>query len=366
MYEALIPSTVVTAKIEMRSEVGLLLDDLQNGNAWSRDTQFNTYALKRIFNDLDLGVEKPLEVFQNSSEAVKTEPGESEESSHLIRAFDFRLPESDVKSFHENRRPQLGQADTTNVSSATLGKPIDLVKPEQGDKCPQCEGRLRVCNAVELGHTFHLGTRYSEPLDVSIAIGPSSQNASATPQQLPTPNPIKEPEQSGRVAVQMGCHGVGVSRMMAAIADAYADSTGLSWPPIIAPFQVIVIAAPGLENDATRVYDVLSKFNGHSSNGIDIVLDDRPKPMVWKLKDADLIGYPVMVVLGKAWRTEGRCEIQWGRMLEQRRGEPSLSRNSTLTSLDTLGEVVKDTLQECSTYFNRKSSNQEMRKRVAQ
>ncbi len=92
--------------------------------------------------------------------------------------------------------------------------------------------------AIEVGHIFHLGTRYSQPLNAVVAVPP-------------------EVDAAGQVAMQMGCHGIGLSRMIGAVAAALADSKGLNWPKVIAPFEVAVLPGKGNEEDAVAVYEEL-------------------------------------------------------------------------------------------------------------
>lgn len=116
----------------------------------------------------------------------------------------------------------------------------------------------------------------------------------------------------------MGCHGIGVSRLIAAIASLLADAKGLQWPRVVAPFEVAVLLGPGAssEGDAERVYDEVA-------TEADAVLDDRGKGLGWKLKDADLIGYPVVVVLGRGWKEKGVVEVQCRRLGVRREVEVS-------------------------------------------
>jgi prolyl-tRNA synthetase len=131
----------------------------------------------------------------------------------------------------------------------------------------------------------------------------------------------------------MGCHGIGVSRMISAVADALADSSGLNWPRVIAPFEVAVIPAKGLEKEAEGVYDAITTHHRH---GAEAILDDRDKPMGWKLGDGDLIGYPILVVVGQAWRSERKVEVQCRR--------PKVSR--TTVSLDELPGLLASLLEK--------------------
>ncbi|GJC77786.1 putative proline--tRNA ligase, mitochondrial [Colletotrichum liriopes] len=111
----------------------------------------------------------------------------------------------------------------------------------------------------------------------------------------------------------MGCHGIGVSRLIGAVAEHLADSKGLQWPRAIAPYEVVIIPATDLAEEGVDVYDEITASSGFDA--VDAVLDDRALSLAWKLKDADLVGYPILVVLGKLWkRDKGTCEVQCRRL----------------------------------------------------
>ena len=125
--------------------------------------------------------------------------------------------------------------------------------------------------------------------------------------------------------------------MIAAIAESLRDSKGLNWPRVMAPFEVIIVpTTPGLDADATAIYDLLveQKNDEYGNPRIDAILDDRNKVFGWKLADADLIGYPIIVVLGRDWPTERACEVQCRRLNEWREIVPERK----------LREVVHDLL----------------------
>lgn len=183
-------------------------------------------------------------------------------------------------------------------------KPCQLVRIRSGDPCPRCEdGKLKVEKAVELGHTFHLGTRYSKPLGASVAL----------PKELRGPD--VDLGEEDKALMQMGCHGIGVSRMIGAVAAVLVDDKGLNWPAAIAPFQVVVLADKNFEDVGMQVHDELTQREAHGET-IDVVLDDRGKgfSIGWKLNDADAIGYPVIVVAGRSWRLQKKLELQCRRL----------------------------------------------------
>ena len=115
--------------------------------------------------------------------------------------------------------------------------------------------------------------------------------------------------------------------MITAVADRLADSKGLNWPRVMAPYEVLVVPAKGLETEAEKVYDLLASSDPAAP--IDAILDDRDKQMGWKLGDADLIGYPVIVVVGKGWKKQQTLEVQC-RRLDNLREEVPLDQLSTL------------------------------------
>jgi prolyl-tRNA synthetase len=224
---------------------------------------------------------------------------------------------------------RLAHLPLSNPTGFTMFHPtVALTVPSEDSTCPSCSSSasLKISKAIEIGHTFHLGTRYSAPLNAQVL---SSSNKLAP--------------------IAMGCHGIGVSRLLAAAASLLMDSKGLNWPVKIAPFTTVIVAAPkaATEEDLVRVYDVLAKEerlqqqltvdeNGGSSTSstaLDVTLDDRDRPLGWKLRDADLIGYPFIVVLGKAWKAGGKVELQC-RRLEVREEVPLEDLGARLRSLE--------------------------------
>ena len=193
-----------------------------------------------------------------------------------------------------------------------------LIRAVNGDQCPTCNhGRLRIRPAIEVGHTFHLGTRYSKPLAAKFAPQVSGLG------QEPTEG--REDSKANWAYLQMGCHGIGVSRLIAAVADILSDSGGLHWPRVVAPFEALIIPGPRISReDQLRIYDALNppdQQQQHSSPSpptttVDTILDDRAsKPLSWKLKDADLIGYPIRIVIGREWaKGKGTCEVACRRL----------------------------------------------------
>ncbi len=152
-----------------------------------------------------------------------------------------------------------------------------------GEGCPNCEGRLDVFKAVEVGHIFKLGTKYSESMGARVL--------TADGQEVP---------------IVMGSYGIGVERVMATIIEQYHDEAGIIWPVSVAPFHVIVTPVntkdESLVSAAERIYQ---EFEGA---GIETLLDDRDERAGVKFNDADLIGVPFRITVGKKIK-EGKVEL---------------------------------------------------------
>lgn len=284
-----------------------------------RKAQINPFMIKDLVPDLDLGVENPIALFKEHLRLVRDSGEDASVEAQLIRLVDMR---------YHLYTPIGFQNDLINATSAMVGgqeisfgekaasryDSVDLVRIEAGDPCPNCEeGTLKVETAVELGHTFHLGIRYSLPLNITFATNPSQNLPRASKQKIDGEGGAAT--RSNQVPIQMGCHGIGVSRLIAAVADSLVDDKGLNWPSVMAPFQTVIVPTKGQEIEAAEVYDLLTtRTTIHGGNTIDTILDDRTKEFGWKLKDADMIGYPVIVIVGRDWKKERKVEVQCRRL----------------------------------------------------
>ncbi|CAM1507332.1 Fc.00g069730.m01.CDS01 [Cosmosporella sp. VM-42] len=276
-------------------------------NAWypqsqdpSSESSLNLHAVKSAVPELDTSIED-CSVFWMVLHQLKT--------AKVINVIDARL----APTFNELQKElplvpehlvKLHDAEHSFIQEAN-GEALNLLSLADGDGCPRCEeGTLEVHKALEVGHTFHLGTRYSVPLDACVTLP-----------QTNVPEVASEGLKAGsRIPVQMGCHGVGVSRIFGAVAELLADEKGLNWPRVIAPFEAAIISTSESSQEAAfDLYDTLTGRN-NSGSGLDVVLDDRKQSFGWKMKDADLVGYPVVIVLGKTWRENGTCEVQCRRL----------------------------------------------------
>ena len=272
---------------------GISQDGMTLVNAWypkaGKTTQaagLNTHAVKKVVPELDTSIENPLRYWEHSLSREATTSGEG---PRLLNVVDARLW-SAFATLREQLPLLPSGLDTASIPESSIstlqaGESLNLLQLADGDGCPKCDkGSLKINRALELAHTFYLGTRYSVPLEANVS--------------LPE-NPAKP------VPIEMGCYGIGVSRILGAIAEHMSDKDGLMWPRAIAPFDVVVIPTSGVADETFGVYDSLA-----SQGPCDVVLDDRKVSFGWKMRDADATGYPVTVVLGKAWREKGMCEVQ--------------------------------------------------------
>jgi prolyl-tRNA synthetase len=172
------------------------------------------------------------------------------------------------------------------VRRDVLGGPnvrlADLRTVNAGEGCPRCDGVLDVFKAVEVGHIFKLGTRYSESMGATVL----DADGKAVP-------------------IVMGSYGIGVERILTAAIELHHDEDGIRFPISIAPFQVTVLTLgpePELEKAAGEVVKALSE------SGVEVLHDDRPERAGVKFKDADLVGIPIRISVGKKGLAEGKVE----------------------------------------------------------
>jgi len=168
----------------------------------------------------------------------------------------------------------------------TIKKFGDLRYILPGDPCPRCnEGKYQVKRGIEVGHIFILGTKYSEAMKAVYLDSNGKENL-----------------------MTMGCYGIGVGRTAAASVEQNHDEKGIVWPPNLAPFEIVIIPInfkkEDLKNTCESIYNQLSEM------GLEVLLDDRQDRLGVKLKDADLIGIPMQIIVGPKNLEEGNVEIK--------------------------------------------------------
>ncbi|KAK9461702.1 uncharacterized protein V1516DRAFT_635589 [Lipomyces oligophaga] len=202
----------------------------------------------------------------------------------LIRVFDERVPEG-------LSLPDLPfQVNISNITNVRM--PCVEVEPTEfpGEGCPDCEdGVLTSATAAEVGHTFYLGQKYSKPLAATA-----------------------KAEDNSVVPYEMGCYGIGVTRLIDVIAEVTRDENGLCWPVSVAPYEVIIV---GVDQNETVMTNIEKRLQ---DSGIDVLVDDRVnRKLGWKMYEAKKIGIPVMVIVGNSYLKSGKVEVENRRTKEK-------------------------------------------------
>jgi prolyl-tRNA synthetase len=166
----------------------------------------------------------------------------------------------------------------------------DLREPREGDRCPVCGGALLFQTAIEVGHIFNFGSFYSKPLDATFL-----------------------DEDGQEKPLLGGSYGIGPGRVMAAVVEQHHDEHGMRWPASVAPYDVHVVALPGVESQAEEVAAALD------AAGMSVLLDDRELRAGEKFADADLIGIPTRITVGKKTLEDGAVDIRDRRNGDERR-----------------------------------------------
>jgi prolyl-tRNA synthetase len=172
----------------------------------------------------------------------------------------------------------------TNGRDFEVEKYLEAAEVRAGDLCPKCETPVVIDRAIEIGHIFQLGRKYAQALDLTVL------------------------DQNGKSqVVTMGSYGIGVSRAVAAIAEQTHDEIGLNWPREIAPADIHIVAT-GKEDEVFKA--ALTLAQDLEENGVRVMFDDRREASAGvKFKDAELIGIPFIVIVGKAL-AEGKVEFR--------------------------------------------------------
>ncbi len=166
------------------------------------------------------------------------------------------------------------------------------------DACPTCQGRLSFVRTIEAGHVFKLGTKYSQVLGAMVQ----------------HPGGALKP-------MIMGCYGIGINRIVATAIEQHHDEQGIVWPIALAPFQVVISV---MEADkASHIQAAQEVYERLRQAGLEVLLDDRDQSPGSKLKDADLVGIPVQVVVGKVWQAQQQIEVILRKTKEKARTVPA-------------------------------------------
>jgi prolyl-tRNA synthetase len=279
------------------------IDDLANKHGIPADRQIKTLVqiiggtttLVLLRGDHPLADQKLVD----ATGAADIRPAQPEEIRAVLGASPGSLGAVGVQDLRviadlalQGRRNMATGANTDDVHltgvdvarDISVGEWVDLREVAAGEPCPQCGSPLELIQAMEVGHIFKLGRKFTTALGVSVT---GQDGASIVP--------------------VMGCYGIGVERAIAAIAEVYHDDAGLVWPAQVAPAEATVILL-SLRDDAARSA-AESLYQELLEAGVDALLDDRDERPGVKYKDAELTGIPCRISVGSRDLADGVVEI---------------------------------------------------------
>ncbi len=206
-------------------------------------------------------------------------------------------------------RPDAHTVHVNQPRDFTPARFTDLRLVKAGDPCPRCgTGVIEEYRGIEVGHVFYLGRKYSEAMGATIL----------------------DAEGQERV-MEMGCYGIGVTRLMAAAIEQNNDADGIVWPLSIAPFSVELLPLNYKEDSVREVTEGI--YRGLSEAGREVLLDDRDERPGVKFKDADLVGVPLRVTIGARGLAKGIVELRW-------RGEGATSEVPVDEAVERIGAAL--------------------------
>lgn len=190
----------------------------------------------------------------------------------------------------------------------------DLRLAVTGDSCPRCEeGKLEAHRGIEVGQVFYLGTKYSETMGATYLDAEGRERA-----------------------IEMGCYGIGISRMVAAAVEQNHDAHGIVWPFSIAPFEVLLLPINYSDERIRAATDGL--YKELQARGIDVLVDDRDERPGVKFKDGDLVGIPLRVTIGAKGLDKNIFELR-------RRSDGKVEEITTPQAADRIQQIIREALQ---------------------
>ena len=236
----------------------------------------------------------------------------------VVNADNGQIGGSESHEFHviaENGEDQLIFSDSSDYA---INAELFSETPKEGDDCPDGSGKIKIKRGIEVGHIFKLGKNYSESMNAMVA-NKNNEN----------------------VKMIMGCYGIGVSRIAAAAIEQSNDKNGIIWPKSIAPFELSIISIgytkdQKIKNYTDSLYERLKEIK------IDLLLDDRDISPGNMFSDADLIGIPNKLIIGKKFLQDGELEFKNRR----------LDKTSTIKESENSVEPSKSTLNEIYSLIN--------------
>ena len=236
----------------------------------------------------------------------------------VVNADNGQIGGSESHEFHviaENGEDQLIFSDSSDYA---INAELFSKTPKEGDDCPDGSGKIKIKRGIEVGHIFKLGKNYSESMNAVVA-NKNNEN----------------------VKMIMGCYGIGVSRIAAAAIEQSNDKNGIIWPKSIAPFELSIISIGYTKDQKIKNYTD-SLYKRLKEIKIDLLLDDRDISPGNMFSDADLIGIPNKLIIGKKLLQDGELEFKKRR----------LDKTSTIKESENSVEPSKSTLNEIYSLIN--------------
>jgi prolyl-tRNA synthetase len=245
------------------------------------DSEANPLKLKRVLKCKTLELATPLDIEKATGAPVGFSGPLGLEKYTLVADTALEGIQNAITGANKN---------DTHLKNVNPGRDFqiqefaDIALVQETDLCFSCKKSLRITRGIEVGHVFFLGTKYSEKLGAKLLDSEGKE-----------------------VILSMGCYGIGISRMLAAIVELCHDAKGIQWPIPIAPFEVLItpidFSDSQTQKESLRIYKELKNLN------VDVLLDDRLERPGSKFKDAELIGIPIRITVGKKGLDQNRVEI---------------------------------------------------------
>ncbi len=256
------------------------------------DREVNEFKLVRLLNSSELILAEPEEIEALTGAPVGfSGPVGLEEKATIVVDSDVAEMRNFVIGANEANAHFINANTGKDFSPDIIG---DVKLAGSGDPCPECNGFLVEERGIEIGHIFKLGTRYTQAMHATYL-----------------------DETGTEQTIIMGCYGIGISRLAAAIIEQNHDEQGIIWPASVAPYHVYIVQiSPGDKRQAEMVRQLCATFD---SGGIEYILDDRDERPGVKFKDADLIGLPVRAIIGPRSLESKQVEIKCRRSNEEKK-----------------------------------------------
>ncbi|MGV7928456.1 MAG: proline--tRNA ligase [Spirochaetota bacterium] len=249
--------------------------------------EINEVKLKNALGALELELAPDSVVEEVTGAPVGFAGPISEKNVRTICDLSIRAARNAITGANEKDRHYAGVNPGRDF---IIKEEADITSAVKGDACPRCGAPLDERKGIEVGHIFKLGYKYTKSMNLTVL----DENGKAV-------HPI------------MGCYGIGVNRTMAAVIEQHNDEKGIAWPMTVAPFQVHLVGIAKSDEEISAVEEIYEML---ANAGIEVLYDDRRASPGVKFADADLIGMPIRVTVGKSYFKDGEIEVKLRRESE--------------------------------------------------